>query len=78
MYCVTLIAACPVKGQVRKECAAHPDCHRTCNNTHDPTIVCPLVCIVNGCECPEGTVIDEARNECVTPKECKGTQYNNY
>ena len=74
---VTLIAACPVKGQVRRECAAHPSCHQTCNNTNDQ-IACPLVCIVGGCECPNGTVINEDTNECVAPSECEGTQYNYY
>ena len=68
---IILIAVCPVKGQIRKECASHPDCHRTCYNVTDP-IVCPAVCIVKGCECPEGTVIDKEKNECVTPNECKG------
>jgi len=23
-----------------------------------------------GCECPDGKVIDEDKNECVSPKEC--------
>ena len=67
-----LITACLVEGQVRKECASHTDCHQTCNNTHDP-IVRPAVCIVNGCECPDGTVIDEDKNECVAPRQCEGT-----
>ena len=69
---VSLTAACPVKGQVRRRCAAHPSCHHTCNNTNDP-LICPQVCIINGCECPNGTVIDEDTNECVTPRECEGT-----
>ena len=73
MY-IPLIAVCPVKGQVRSECASHPSCHHTCNNTNDP-LPCPRVCIVNGCECPNGTVIDEDTNECVAPSECEG-MYN--
>ena len=30
-------------------------------------------CIINGCECPAGTVIDEDKGECVAPSECEGT-----
>ena len=68
---IILITACPIKGQVRKECASHPGCHQTCNTTG--SVACPAVCIVNGCECPNGTVIDEDKNECVAPSECTGS-----
>ena len=71
LYVTLIIAVCPIKGQVRKECASHPGCHQTCNTTGP--VACPAVCIVNGCECPNGTVIDEAINECVAPNECAGT-----
>ena len=73
---VTLFTACPIEGQVRRECASHPDCHRTCNTTGP--VACPRVCIVYGCECPNGTVIDEDTNACVTPNECTGTIIDNY
>ena len=74
MNCILFdLANCPVEGQVRKECASHPNCALTCNTTGP--VVCPLVCIVDGCECPNGTVIDEAKNECVAPSECPGTYY---
>ena len=66
-------AVCPIKGQVRKECASHPSCHEACNST-DP-IICPLVCIINGCECPAGTVIDWDKRQCVYPRQCRGTQH---
>lgn len=65
------IIACPIKGQIRKECAAHPSCHQTCNTTG--LVVCPAICIPNGCQCPNGTVIDETKNECIAPSECEGT-----
>ena len=68
-----LIAVCSIRGQIRKECASHPSCARKCNSTYP--IICPRVCNVNGCECPDGTVIDEDKNECVAPSECEGTQY---
>ena len=69
-----MITACPIEGQVRKECASHPDCHKTCNTTGP--VSCPRICIVNGCECPDGTVIDEYKNECVAPSRCEGMLYN--
>ena len=64
-----IIAVCPVKGQIRKECALQPGCHGTCDN---PDVICIPICIENGCECPTGTIIDEAINECVAPSECTG------
>ena len=69
-YECNLITVCPIKGQVRSECASHPSCHQTCTST-GPT-PCPAICIVNGCECPNGTVIDEAKKECVPRRECEG------
>ena len=65
-----LITACPIEGQVRRKCASHPSCHQTCSG--DGPNICPLICIINGCECPNGTIIDEAINECVAPSECEG------
>lgn len=69
-YETTFIVACPIRGQIRVECAPHPSCHLKCNNTGSGP--CPYVCIVNGCVCPRGTVIDEDRNACVPPRLCKG------
>ena len=65
---INLITACPIEGQIRRECASHPTCHRACNSTD--IIICIRVCIVNGCECPAGTVIDWEKRECVY--ECEG------
>ena len=68
--------ACPIRGQIRLECAANPSCHRTCNGT--VAEICSQDCIPNGCQCPAGTVIDQIQNECVPPFECEcsGTPYN--
>jgi len=63
---------CPIKGQIRKECASDPSCQQACNST-GPTF-CPYICIINGCECPTGTVIDWEKQECVPPNRCEGTQ----
>ena len=72
--CITLVTVCPIKGQIRRECASHPSCHQTCQNTS--STICPAICIVNGCECPDGTVIDLNRRECVLRSECEGTYYS--
>ena len=69
-YFITYLE-CPIKGQIWKECASHPLCHHTCDNLND-SIPCPLVCVINGCECPTGTVIDVDKQECVVPSECPG------
>ena len=61
---------CLVMGQERKECASHPSCHRTCDKLGGGA--CPQICIINGCECPTGTVVDEDENKCIAPSECKG------
>ena len=71
LSCIYSYLACPVSGQIRKECASLPICHSTCEN-HETPRPCPLVCAVNGCECPTGTVIDEAQNSCVDPNTCPG------
>ena len=63
--------ACPVKGQIRTECAPNYNCHLTCNSTEPRP--CLPICIIGGCVCPSGTVIHVERNECVYPNECEGT-----
>ena len=60
---------CPIKGQVRKECASYPNCTVTCSNSDSPP-VCAEVCVPYGCECPTGKVVNEDINECVTSSEC--------
>ena len=37
-------------------------------------LVCPAVCVVNGCQCPSGMVIDEQNNTCVAPAACPTTE----
>ena len=48
-------------------CAAA--CNTTCANM-DSLLICPQVCIINGCQCPSGTVIDEQSNTCVARSDC--------
>ena len=50
-----------------QECALHPNCTKTCNND---SIVCTQQCIPYGCECPNGTVVNEEAKECVAITEC--------
>ena len=64
-------APCPIKGQVRKPCASDSSCHRTCANQFIFFLPCPEVCIVNGCECPDGLLINEDNNECIAGSKCK-------
>ncbi|XP_065887613.1 uncharacterized protein [Dysidea avara] len=71
---------CLVKGQIKKDCAADPSCQTTCVSRFNFGIVCPEICAiaeVNStqqpltlCECPDGMIIDEDKNECVTPSDC--------
>ena len=64
-------AACPVKGQVRVDCAT--TCVVTCANMNSLSF-CPEICQLNGCECPQGTVINEKINTCVRPADCNSTR----
>ena len=45
-------------------CAVDPRCQHNCENK-DNFIQCLLPCVVNGCQCPEGQVVNELTNECV-------------
>jgi len=58
-------------GQTRKDCALHPSCQRNCEN-RDENVKCAQACVTNGCECKNGTVLDEAVNKCIAPSECPG------
>ena len=74
------VEPCLVKGQIKKDCAADPSCQTTCVSRFNFGIVCPEICAiaeVNStqqpltlCECPDGMIIDEDKNECVTPSDC--------
>jgi len=66
---------CPIEGQIREDCASPASCHRTCDNLGE-NILCPSVCVNNGCECPAGTVIDEDKEKCVAPRECQSMSTN--
>ena len=62
-------AGCTIEGQVINQCALHPNCTKTCNNTNE-FLICTQQCIPYGCECPDGMVVDEDKNECVPINEC--------
>ena len=66
------IADCPISGQVQVECAS--PCSTTCSNVNE-VLICPTVCVINGCQCPRGTVIDEQSNTCVHPSDCPTGSY---
>ena len=61
-----MITDCPVTGQERSDCAS--PCNATCSNYRD--LICPTRCVVNGCQCPTGTVINEETNSCVAIASC--------
>ena len=64
---VTIVTDCPIAGQERRECASA--CNTTCSN-YLMSIACPTVCVVNGCQCPVGSVINEETNSCVIMENC--------
>ena len=68
---VFVFTACPVKGQIRKDVVRDPHCPSTCD-TVDGIMMGPCYRqdVRYGCECPDGKVIDEDKNECISPKDC--------
>ena len=72
---VTMAKDCPVTGQMRSDCASA--CGFTCNNYRDAS--CTDNCVINGCQCPVGTVINEETNSCVAMENCpKGKLSSQY
>ena len=63
------LAGCPVSGQTRSECASPSACHSSCANANT-VIICLTVCVVNGCECPSGTFLNDDTSACVHPVGC--------
>ena len=74
---VSIAVECPIEGQLYNECGSA--CPPICGKPPPP--FCTLQC-VQGCQCPNGTLLDEAQNKCVTPDQCSNdsktiyTQYN--
>ena len=68
---IFVLLDCPVGGQIRVECAS--PCNTTCANMNT-LLACPAVCVINGCQCPSGMVIDEQNNTCVVPAACPTTE----
>ena len=70
---------CPIVGQTRKLCATSENCTRTCQNLKGTLEYCNGNCTRFGCECPNGTVVNDITKECVNPKYCplnEGKFYN--
>ena len=61
-----MVTDCLVTGQMRSQCASA--CAFTCNDYRDAE--CTTECVVNGCQCPVGTVINEETNSCVAIEDC--------
>ena len=64
VFNIILIAECPL-GEVFHECRS---CPRTCAEQIDQSL-CTTVC-ERGCGCPNGTLLDEEANRCVSVDEC--------
>ena len=56
----------PIAGQERVSCAL--GCSITCSNYLNTA--CPAICVMNGCQCPAGSVINEVTNACVPMTNC--------
>lgn len=60
------------------DCAIDERCAYTCDNRNN-SIQCPFPCVIKGCQCPEGQVVNELTNECVEPAQCPASKlYNIY
>lgn len=73
-YCVhiTVVQECTIEGQVYTTCGSA--CPPTCRYI-------PYGCIeqcIAGCQCPRGTILDEAANKCVKKKEDCGMNKTSY
>ena len=55
------------------ECAIDERCAYTCDN-RNYSIQCSFPCVVKGCQCPEGQVVNELTNECVEPSKCPASK----
>ena len=61
---IYIVPECSIEGQVYTTCGTA--CPPTCK--YDPS-GCIQQCFV-GCQCPHGTVLDEANNRCVKKEYC--------
>ncbi|CAH2992098.1 unnamed protein product [Chilo suppressalis] len=46
------------------------NCGKKCTDLVDPRPVCPLGCILNGCDCRDGFYYDSNTKKCVSPDQC--------
>lgn len=60
----------------RKECAS--PCPRTCANMNAGPIKCPRICIINGCDCNPGYVLDHIKGKCILPTKCRKCNRNRF
>ena len=72
--CNVIITECTVEGQNKVDCAIDERCAYTCDNRNN-SIHCPFRCVVRGCQCPEGTVINELINKCVELSMCPSSRF---
>ncbi|XP_028162856.1 zonadhesin-like isoform X1 [Ostrinia furnacalis] len=46
---------------------------KRCSNYKNESLICPIGCILNGCQCREGYIYDQNTKKCVLPKQCTPT-----
>ncbi|KAJ8732616.1 hypothetical protein PYW07_015215 [Mythimna separata] len=58
-------------GDPNAESGCGSNCGRLCSNynSSEPAI-CPEICILNGCDCKDGFVLDESTGKCILPNQC--------
>ncbi|KAI5645184.1 trypsin inhibitor like cysteine rich domain-containing protein [Phthorimaea operculella] len=46
------------------------NCGRRCSDYNKGPVACPLICLLNGCDCIDGYVYDDNIKKCVRPEKC--------
>ncbi|CAH0627257.1 unnamed protein product [Chrysodeixis includens] len=46
------------------------NCGKRCSTYNKGPAICPLICMVNGCDCKDGFVFDDNLKKCVLPQDC--------
>lgn len=57
------------------DCAIDERCAYTCDNRNS-SIQCRFPCVVKGCQCPDGKVVNKLTNKCVAPIECPASKFS--
>lgn len=69
-FCLILIILASCGGDPNAESGCGGNCGRRCSDYKKEDVACPLICMLNGCDCREGYVFDDNINKCVRPEDC--------